>query len=98
MLDRKIDKGYHLQFKNGKCKILSIFEIEIALGTNTKGNIFHLNVGRKIFLIAQVDEIWLWHRMMYHVNFDYMIKIIYTQVVRDLPKIVKPTNLVCKEC
>lgn len=43
-----IDKGYNLQFKNGKCKILSSSETKIASGSKTKGNIFHLNGGDKI--------------------------------------------------
>lgn len=31
-------------------------------------------------------------------KFDNMVKISSTHVVRDLPKIIKPTNTVCKEC
>lgn len=93
-----VDKGYDLQFKNGTFKILNASSIEIAFGTKTKGNIFHLNADEKRCLISEIDESWLWHRRMYHVNFDCMVRISSTQVVRDLPKIVKPTNLVCKEC
>lgn len=93
-----VDKGYDLQFKNGKCRIFSGPGIEIASGTKTKGNIFHLNAGGKSCLIAQIDESWLWHRKMCHLNFDCMVKISSTQAVRDLPMLVKPTNLVCKEC
>jgi len=35
---------------------------------------------------------------MCHVNFDNIIKISNTQAVRDLPKLMKPTNSLCKEC
>lgn len=35
---------------------------------------------------------------MSHVNFDSIIKVSYTQAIRDLPKIVKPTNPVYKKC
>lgn len=52
----------------------------------------------KFCLIAEIDESWLWHRRMCHVNFDCMVKISSTQVERDLPKIVKPSNPICKEC
>lgn len=93
-----VDKGYDLQFKNGKCKILNTSGIEISSRTKTEGHIFHLNAGEKSCLISHIDEIWLWHRRMCHVNFDSMIKINSIQVVRDLHKIVKPINLVCKEC
>lgn len=93
-----VDKSCDLQFKDGKCKILNSFDIEIASRTKTKGNIFHLNAGEKICLIAKIDESSLWHRRMCHVNFDSMNKICSTQAVRDLPKIVKLANPVCKKC
>lgn len=64
-----VEKGYTLQLNNGKCKILSSSIIKLALGTKTKCNIFHLNVGGKSCLIAQIDESWLSHRRMCHVNF-----------------------------
>jgi len=35
---------------------------------------------------------------MCHINFDNIVKISATQAMRDLPKLVKPTNSMCKEC
>ena len=43
-----------------------------------------------------VDEIWLWHRRLGHLNFDNIVKISKKEAVRDLLKIVKPLNSVCK--
>lgn len=93
-----MDKGYHLQFKDGKCKILNGLGIEIAFETQTKGNIFHLNFGEKICLISQIDESWIWNKRICHVNFDCIIKISSSKAIRDLPRIVKPFDLVCREC
>ena len=45
-----------------------------------------------------MDNSWLWHRRFCHINFDNIVKVISTFVVRVLPTIVKPTNFVCKEC
>ena len=45
-----------------------------------------------------VDETWLWHRRLGHLNFDDLVKISKKEVVRDFPKIVKPLNSVCKHC
>ena len=45
-----------------------------------------------------VDESWLWHKRMGHLNFDNLVKISKKEVVRDLPKIVKPLNSFCKHC
>ena len=33
-----------------------------------------------------------------HLNFDNIVRISKKEVVRDLPKIVKPLNSVCKHC
>lgn len=35
---------------------------------------------------------------MGHINFDNMVKISSTHAIRDLPKIIKPTNTLCKKC
>lgn len=93
-----VEKGFQLQFKNGKCKIMNRTSLEIATGNQTRGNIFHLNNNEKTCLIAHIDESWLWHKRLCHVNFYCIVKISSTKVVRDLPKIVKPHNPVCKEC
>ena len=45
-----------------------------------------------------VDEIWLWHKRMGHLNFDNIVKISKNEVVRDFPKIVKPLNSACRHC
>ena len=36
----------------------------------TKGNLFYLDLGDCSCFIAQVEESWLWHRRLCHVNFD----------------------------
>ena len=45
-----------------------------------------------------VDESWLWHRRMGHLNFDNLVKISKKEAIRDLPKIVKPLKSVCRHC
>ena len=49
-------------------------------------------------LVAKLDNSWLWPRRFCHINFDNIKKVSSTFEVRDLPKITKPTNVVCKEC
>jgi hypothetical protein len=84
-----VDKGYALQFRNDKFKILSGSINVFASCTKTKANIFHLNSS---------GEIWLWHRMMSHVNFHNIINISSTQEMRDLYKLMKSINTMCEEC
>lgn len=93
-----VEKGFQLQFKDGKCKIINKTDLEIATGTQTKGNIFHLNIDENTCFITHIDESWLWHKRLCHVNFDCIMKISSSKAIRDLPRIVKPHNPVCREC
>ena len=49
-------------------------------------------------LMTKIDDSWLWHKRLCHINFDNIVKVSTTFAVRDLPKIMKPTNMICKEC
>ena len=49
-------------------------------------------------LITNIDDSWLWHRRFCHINFDNIVKVSTTLAVRDLPRIMKPTNMIFKEC
>ena len=62
------------------------------------GNVFKLNSTEITCLVANIDNNWLWHRRFCHINFDDIVKTSRTFNVRDLPKITKPTDIVCKEC
>ena len=43
-----------------------------------------------------VDESWLWYRRLGHLKFENLVKISKNEVLRDLTKIVKPLNSICK--
>ena len=49
-------------------------------------------------LVAKVDDSWLWQKRFCHIKVDNIMKTSSMFVVRDLPKIVKPTNTICKDC
>ena len=48
--------------------------------------------------MSMIDESWLWHRRMGHLNFYNIMKVSKKEVVRDFSKILKPLNSVCKHC
>ena len=35
---------------------------------------------------------------MGHINIDNLVKISKKEVVREMPEITKPTNVICKQC
>ena len=49
----------------------------------------HLNV---------IDESCLWHRRMGNINFDNLVKNSNLEEVRNLPKITKYSNPICRHC
>ena len=44
-----------------------------------------------------MDNSWLWHRRFCHIKFGKIEKKRSTSIVRDFCKIMKPTNVFCKE-
>ena len=68
----------------------------IRSGKQTKGNLFYLDLGECSCFIAQIEEIWLWHKRLCHVNFDNMGKIRKFKKVRDLPSLKKLDMGLCK--
>ena len=45
-----------------------------------------------------MDESWLWHRRLGHINFDNLVKVNNLGAVRNFPKITKPSNPICRHC
>ena len=93
-----MDKGYLLKFTKKTCTIKEKYGKIIGIGTRSRVNVFQLNQIEMTCLVAKVDNRWLWHKRFYHIKFDNIVKVSSTFAVKDYPKIIKPTNVVCKEC
>jgi hypothetical protein len=48
--------------------------------------------------MSQIDENWLWHRRMGHISFDNLIKVSKKEAMREMHKIIKPSNYICGHC
>ena len=48
--------------------------------------------------LSKLEESWLWHRRLGHLNFDHIISLRKNNVVKDIPAIKKPPNTICKYC
>jgi hypothetical protein len=65
----------------------------------TPQNVYILDaINRKKCLMGQINESWLWHKKMGHVNFENLVIINTKQVVRDMTKITKPSKTIYKQC
>ena len=70
----------------------------VAKGIRTENNVYVLKEGTKECNLIKYDESWLWHRRLGHLKFDHIINIMNNGAVKDLPKISKPYDFVCKPC
>jgi hypothetical protein len=70
----------------------------VAKGIRTENNVYVLKENREEFHLRKHDEIWLWHRRLGHLNFDHLIKFKNLEAVKDLLRISKPQDSMCKPC
>lgn len=87
-----------LEFKSGVCRILGNNRELIAIGKQTRDNLFHLNTNVNDCLVVKIEDNWLSHKRFCHANFDNLIKVSKSSIVRGLPHLVKLDNVLCKDC
>jgi hypothetical protein len=94
------DRGCEVVFTSKDCKIKSVDSGQlVAKGIRTKNNVYVLKEEEEEECnLRKYDESWLWHRRLGHLNFDHIIKLKNNGAVKDLPKISKPYDSVCKPC
>jgi hypothetical protein len=68
----------------------------VAKGIRTKNNVYVLKQDREECHLSKHDEIWLWHRRLGHLNFYHLIKLKNLEAVKDLSRISKPQDSMCK--
>ena len=67
----------------------------VGTAVRTPRNVYILENEEQCYM-GQIDENFLWHRRMGHLNFDNIVKVSKKGVVRNFPKIIKPPNHVCR--
>jgi hypothetical protein len=93
------DRGCEVVFMSKDCKIKSITSGQVvAKGISTENNVYVLKENREECHLSRHDESWLWHRRLGHLNFDHLIKLQNLEAVKDLPRISKPHNSMCRPC
>jgi hypothetical protein len=70
--------------------------VAVAPGTSSNVCILDMDEEEKCCLI-QEDESQIWHRRLGHLSFNKLIKA-NKEEVRDLPKFIKPSDSICKQC
>jgi hypothetical protein len=99
-VSKMCDQGHTLQFDLEKCEIRKEGSDKLVKTMiKTPNNIYVLNeIGKERCFLGKRNESWLWHKRMGHMNFENIVKINRNEVVKEIPKISKPTNTLCKHC
>jgi hypothetical protein len=93
------DRGCELLFASKDCKIKYVNSGQVvAEGIRTENNVYVLKENREECHLRKHDEILLWHKRLGHLNFNHLIKLKNLEAVKDLPRISKPQDSVCKPC
>jgi hypothetical protein len=91
------DRGCEVFLTSKDCRIKSVNLGQlIAKGIRTENNVYVLKEEKEECRLSKYDESWLWHRILGHLNFDHIIKLKTSGIVKDLSKISKPYDSVCK--
>ena len=83
---------------NGKAKLLDGKGNLVGSNNQTKGNLSYLYLSTSSSFISQVEEKWLWHKRLCHLNFNNLIKISKKKRVRGNHTLRKPDMGLCKNC
>jgi hypothetical protein len=93
------DRGCEVVFTSKDCRIKSMNSGQlVAKGIRTEYNVYVLKEEKEECHLSKYDEIWLWHRILGHLNFDHIMNLRNCGAMKDLPNISKPYDVVCKPC
>jgi hypothetical protein len=92
------DQGHKFTFDSQKCEIRREGSRKLVSTTaRTSNNIYVLSeIGNETCCLGKECESWLWHIRMGHMHFNNLVKFSKREAVREIPKIMKPTNTLCK--
>jgi hypothetical protein len=93
------ERGCEVVFTSKNCNIKSVNSGHVvAKGIRTDTIVYVLKEDKEECHLRKHDEIYLWHKILGHLNFDHLIKLKILEAVKDLPRISKTQDSVCKPC
>ncbi|KAL8103713.1 hypothetical protein AgCh_028060 [Apium graveolens] len=99
------DRGYHVDFFEEHCEIVSKSKGKVVLKGYMHGNIYEAKLststdGSAICLMsrASIEESWNWHKKLSHLNFNNINELVKKNLVRGLPKSVFAPDGLCDSC
>ncbi|KAI3745964.1 hypothetical protein L6452_08379 [Arctium lappa] len=98
------DKGLEVNFKAKRCSVRSEDGTERLAGKR-KTNLYTINLSKvqndsHVCLLskASMQQSWLWHRRLSHMNFRYINKLVSRKLVKGLPELKYEKEHLCVAC
>ncbi|KAI3669359.1 hypothetical protein L6452_40592 [Arctium lappa] len=98
------DKGLEVNFKSKSCSVRTEDGTKLLSG-NRKTNLYTINLSKvqidnQVFLMtkASMQQSWLWHRRLSHLNFRYINKLVRGKLVKGLPELKYEKEHLCATC
>ncbi|KAI3707459.1 hypothetical protein L6452_25998 [Arctium lappa] len=98
------DKDLEVNFKAKTCSIRTGEGKELLVGSR-KSNLYTINLSKvqadnQVCLLskASMQQSWLWHRRLSHLNFRYINKLVSGKLVKGLPELKYEKEHLCAAC
>ncbi|KAL8118663.1 hypothetical protein AgCh_016254 [Apium graveolens] len=99
------DRGYHVDFFEEHCEVISNSAGKVVLKGYRHGNIYETRLststdGSTICLLsrASIEESWNWHKKLSHLNFNNINELVKKDLVRGFPKSFFAPDGLCDSC
>ncbi|KAI3715571.1 hypothetical protein L6452_22557 [Arctium lappa] len=98
------DKGLEVNFKAKRCSVHTEEGEELLVGTR-KSDLYTINLSnvqtdKQVCLLSKssMQQSWLWHRRLSHLNFRYINKLVSGKLVKGLPELKYEIEHLCAAC
>lgn len=93
------DNGYNMKFKSKEFEIHNMKNGKlVGKEIKTHNNVYVFDESNARYYLSKMNEAWLWHKRLCHMNFDSLIKVSKMVDVRALPRLSSRDNSICKSC
>ena len=99
------NKGYEVNFKIEQCNIINKKDKKLALHGVRKKNLFVADLFsaskgevRRFYIKASIEDSWLWHKRLSHLNFKTMNSLVKRVLIQGLPDMEFCKEGLCEVC
>ena len=96
------DKGFKVIFESSHCIIKDSQNDKIIFMGHRNENVYTIDISKyeshNRCFSSMHDESWFWHRILGHVNMNFITQLNKNELVRGLPKIFFEKDKVCEAC